>query len=139
VNDLVASLSPDAWSGLVGAADEHERAHVALPKFALEWEARLNAELQALGIRSAFSDETADFSRLSPAGSEPGGLRISEVKQKTFVDVNEEGTEAAAATSVTIVESLPPSFRVDRPFVFAIRERLSGAILFVGKVVDPTA
>ena len=73
------------------------------------------------------------------AGSEPGALRISEVKQKTFVDVNEEGTEAAAATSVAVVDvAAPMPVRVDRPFLFAIRERLSGTILFVGKIVDPT-
>jgi serpin B len=59
--------------------------------------------------------------------------------QKTFVEVNEEGTEAAAATSVEVVEtSLPPTIRIDRPFIVAIRERFSGTILFIGKVVDPS-
>ena len=68
-----------------------------------------------------------------------GGVFISEVKHKTFVDVNEEGTEAAAATSVGAgVTSMPMSFIVDRPFVFVIRERLSGTIMFMGKVVDPS-
>jgi len=65
---------------------------------------------------------------------------ISDVVQKVFVDVNEEGAEAAAVTAVgATVTSLPPSFIVDRPFVFAIRERLSGTILFLGKVVRPAA
>jgi serine protease inhibitor len=67
------------------------------------------------------------------------GLYISFVKQKTFVDINEEGTEAAAVTatgvSVTSV-SVPSLMRVDRPFIFAIRERLSGTVLFMGKVVS---
>ncbi len=65
---------------------------------------------------------------------------ISNVKHKTFVDVNEEGTEAAAATSVEIgVTSAPQAIIVDRPFVFVIRERFSGTILFIGKAVDPAA
>jgi serpin B len=65
-------------------------------------------------------------------------LYISFVKQNSFVDVNEEGTEAAAVTTVGIVPtSAPVPIRIDRPFVFAIRERLSGTILFMGKIVDP--
>ena len=63
-------------------------------------------------------------------------LYIDKVKQKTYVDINEEGTEAAAVTSVGVsLTSLPPSVRVDRPFIFVIRERLSGTILFMGKIV----
>ena len=85
-------------------------------------------------MRSAFKQGAADFSRLSPAGS----LFIGVVIQKTFVDVNEEGTEAAAVTAVPIADSDPSSFTVDHPFVFAIRERLTGTILFLGKIVDPT-
>jgi serpin B len=69
-----------------------------------------------------------------------GGVCLTEVKHKTFVDVNEEGTEAAAATSVGAgVVSAPPSVEVDRPFVFAIREALSGTILFLGVIGDPGA
>ncbi len=68
----------------------------------------------------------------------PLDLYISEVKHKTFVDVNEEGTEAAAATSVGIsTVSARGPFLVDRPFVFVIRERFSGAIIFAGKILDP--
>ncbi len=84
-------------------------------------------------MRLAFHD--ADFTPMSPVGR---GLFISIVKQKTFVDIYEEGTEAAAATVVGIaVQAAPaiPRMRVDRPFVFAIRERFSGTILFVGKIV----
>jgi serine protease inhibitor len=65
-------------------------------------------------------------------------LYISEVKQKTFIDVNEDGTEAAAVTSVGVgIISLPPAVVLDRPFLLAIRERLSGTILFLGKIGDP--
>jgi serpin B len=69
-------------------------------------------------------------------------LFISFVQQNTFVDVNEEGTEAAAVTvvgvGVTSAPAEPPVVRVDRPFVFAIREKLSGTLLFVGKIADPS-
>jgi serpin B len=83
----------------------------------------------------AFSRSRADFSGI--ARVEPDRLFIDFVKQDAFVDVNEEGTEAAAVTTVGIgVTSAPQvvEFRVDRPFLFAIRERLTGALLFVGKV-----
>ena len=84
------------------------------------------------GMSVAFDGINADFSRMS-SSSTP--LVISDVIQKTFVDVDEEGTEAAAATSVGVVPtSAPQLIRVDRPFIFAIRERLSGSILFIGKI-----
>ncbi len=77
----------------------------------------------------------ANFSKIRPEND----LFISKVKHKTFVDVNEEGTEAAAVTSVEIgVTSVGPGpFLVDRPFVFVIRERFSGSIIFAGKILDP--
>jgi serpin B len=106
-----------------------------LPKFRLEYEKTLNDMLKEMGMGIAFSG-AADFTRIERSG----GLAISEVKHKTFVEVNEEGTEAAAATSVGIIRtSLPPQMRVDRPFIFLIRERTSGAILFIGKITDPSA
>ena len=67
-----------------------------------------------------------------------GGQWIDKVKHKTFVEVNEEGTEAAAVTSAGMTEFCPPSMRVDRPFVFVIREHHSETILFMGKIVEPT-
>ena len=84
----------------------------------------------------AFSGQ-ADFTRINKQGN----LFISKVKHKSFVEVNEEGTEAAAVTSVEIsLTSVGSGFimRVDRPFIFAIRENHSGTILFIGKIVDPT-
>ncbi|MBI2537781.1 MAG: hypothetical protein HYW06_12630, partial [Gemmatimonadetes bacterium] len=76
---------------------------------------------------------------LSGIAGAPGDLFISYVKQGTFVDVNEEGTEAAAATVVAIglTSAGPQEFRVDRPFAFLIRERFSGTILFMGKIMNP--
>jgi serpin B len=83
----------------------------------------------------AFDEFNADFSNISD-----WLLYISKVKHKTFVDVNEEGTEAAAVTSVEVgVVSMPPTVVVDRPFVFAIREKFSGTILFMGRILNPVA
>ena len=102
-----------------------------LPRFKLEYEVTLNDTLEALGMGIAFSGG-ADFSGMGPLG-----LFISEVRHKTFVEVNEEGTEAAAVTAVTMVESTKPVFRVDRPFFFAIYDTMTKTILFMGTVVEP--
>jgi len=79
----------------------------------------------------AFSD-AADFSNMCDLPA-----KISEVKHKTFIKVDEEGTEAAAATSVGIVPTSVFALLLDRPFIFAIRESTSGTILFIGRVVEP--
>ncbi|MDX1396525.1 MAG: serpin family protein [Gemmatimonadota bacterium] len=133
--ELAATLDGPAWMDLTDAFEDVSTfAMIGLPKFRLEWEAVLNPQLAAMGMSEAFTDH-ADLSRLF---DEATGLTISEVKQKTFVDVNEEGTEAAAVTSVGVsITSAPPSFIVDRPFIFAIRERFSGTVLFIGQVLDP--
>jgi len=133
LDSLIDHLTQANWSDWIGQLHSDE-IRVSIPKFTLEYEIELTDALTALGMGIAFSETDADFTRMYGGG----GLFISEVKHKTFVDVNEEGTEAAAATSVGVgVTSMPMSFIVDRPFVFLIRERLSGSILFMGKVVDP--
>lgn len=105
-----------------------------MPKFKLEYEEKLNDVLTTLGMGVAFSGG-ADFSRMLEGQTR---LAISQVKHKTFVEVNEEGTEAAAVTSVGMeVTSMPPSIDINRPFVFLIREKSSGAILFIGKLMQP--
>jgi serpin B len=135
VNDFVASLSPVRWQQATAHLVERENV-IHLPKFTLAWKDTLNAPLQRLGMQSAFVEGQADFTNLSQARGRD--LFVSFVRQDAFVDVNEEGTEAAAVTTVGIVEtSAPLPAKIDRPFVFAIRERLSGTILFVGKIVDP--
>jgi serpin B len=133
---LAARATADAWAAWVSALDSSE-ATVVLPKFTLEYEQSLQDELSALGMEAAFCDSgTADFTAMFPAEE----ACISSVKHKTFVDVNEEGTEAAAATSVEIgLTSAPPTLTVDRPFIMAIREALSGTILFLGVIGDPGA
>ncbi len=136
--EVVASLDPASWAQMVGSLQPREGT-VYLPRFKLEWESVLNGTLQAMGMVDAFSPGSADFTGLSEQARELG-LFISKVKQKTYVDVNEEGTEAAGVTSVEIrLTSMPDrfTFRADRPFVFVIRERFSQTILFAGVLVDP--
>jgi serpin B len=85
----------------------------------------------------AFDGDRADFSKMHPI---PPNLYISEVKHKTFIEVNEEGTEAAAATSVEVgVTAMPETFSmiIDRPFFFAIADDMTGTILFMGSVMQP--
>ncbi|MBI3082459.1 MAG: serpin family protein [Gemmatimonadetes bacterium] len=135
VDTVIAGLSPDAWGAVVDGLTR-DSIIVAMPKFRLEWDDTLNGVLKALGMEIAFLPYQADLSGIAGA---PGDLFISYVKQGTFVDVNEEGTEAAAATVVAIglTSAGPQEFRVDRPFAFLIRERFSGTILFMGKIMNP--
>ena len=137
INTFVAGLTAAGWSqALSGLRDA--TVPLALPKFKLAWEDTLNEELKALGMRQAFIPDGAQFTRISR--SMGNHLYIDFVKQKAFVDVNEVGTEAAAVTVVGIgLTSAPMPVRIDRPFVFAIRERLSGTVLFLGKIVRPAA
>jgi len=135
VDSVVAGLSPEAWNAILDGLHAGD-AIVIMPKFKLEWGDSLNAVLRSLGMGIAFTDR-ADLSGI--AGN-PGDLFISFVRQNTFVDVNEEGTEAAAVTTVGVgVTSVPMvhEVHVDRPFVFLIRERFSGTILFMGKIMNP--
>lgn len=134
---FVEGLDAEAWAELVEGLGDR-KLDVFLPRFILEWERELNDDLIALGMVDAFDPTRADLSRMAE-GARKMELHVREVKQKSFVEVNEEGTEAAAATSVGVgPTSAPPTLRVDRPFLFVLRERLSGTILFVGKVMDPT-
>jgi serpin B len=107
---------------------------VSIPRFEMTWGTEeLKGALRKLGMASAFDPGTADFSGMS----EGGGLFIGYVLHKAFIEVNEEGTEAAAATAVGMLKaSMPTVFRADRPFVFAIRDRGTGSVLFLGRVTD---
>lgn len=102
-----------------------------IPRFTIEDEHSLNTTLAALGMPRAFEPGLAEFGLINPQG----GLFISSVRHKTYIKVDEEGTEAAAATSVGVgVVSMPPTLRADRPFIFVIHEVNTGAILFIGRV-----
>jgi serpin B len=113
---------------------------LALPKFTFDSDLDLSGPLQALGMRAAFSD-AADFSGIA----EHESLRVDRVVQRAHVEVDERGTTAAAATGATmrlvsmVVPRPPIELRVDRPFLFAVRDRMTGALLFLGQVTDPSA
>ncbi|MGI9175585.1 MAG: serpin family protein [Rhodothermales bacterium] len=131
VDDLADALDPAQWNDWVGRFATRE-VDLRLPRFKLEYEKELNDVLKSLGMEVAFTG-LADFTRIN----RNGGLYIDYVKHKTFVEVNEEGTEAAAVTVVAIAFTSAgggTAMHVNRPFVFAIRERHSGTILFIGKV-----
>lgn len=113
---------------------------VFLPKFKMRWGTfPLNGPLKALGMADAFDEARADFSGMD---GRPKWLYIGAVLHQAFVEVNEEGTEAAAATAVVMKARgmpMPPAvFRADHPFLFLIQEKESGAILFMGRMTDPT-
>lgn len=108
-----------------------------LPRFKLEYKLKLNDALIALGMGEAFDPAKANFTKLY---SGVGNAYISDVLHKTYVDVNEEGTEAAAVTSVEIrvTSIMNNDIKFNKPFLFLIREKNSGAILFIGTVNDPS-
>lgn len=116
------------------------KVEVFLPKFRITWGSlSLVDALKSLGMIDAFSDTKADFSGMD---GRPYRLYITDVLHKAFVDVNEEGTEAAAATAVVVgtrsMYAPIPVFRADHPFIFVIQENSTGSILFMGRVNDPT-
>lgn len=117
---------------------------VSLPRFKITQQFELSSTLKDLGMRSAFDAGSADFSAITADNS----LSISAAIHKAFIDVDENGTEAAAATAVVMIataaphEGPPPTpirFTANHPFLFLIRENASGAILFMGRVTDPTS
>ena len=132
---LERSLTPDAlaeWTQSLASSE----VDVYLPKFTFRDQSTLNGVLAQMGMTDAFGSG-ADFSGMTGRRD----LYLSVVVHEAFVEVNEEGTEAAAATGVvatlTSLRPAQPVFRADRPFLFLIRERATGAILFMGRVADP--
>ncbi len=135
--DVIFNLNNEKWQELcVGLVARNSI--LSLPKFKFDFENNLVPPLQALGMTDMFVDGLADFSGINGTG----GLYVSAIKHKTYIDVNEEGTEAAAVTSVEVgVTSVNPDaplyITVNRPFVFVIRELSTGVILFTGVVNNP--
>ncbi len=136
LSSFLQGFGDEQWQNITTAFDENlnsSEIEVSLPKFKFTYEKVLNDQLKSLGMADAFDSGLADLSGISD-----DDIFVSFVKQNTFVDVNEEGTEAAAVTTIGIVEtSMPMPFEVNKPFVFAIRERTTNTLLFLGKVVNP--
>ncbi len=111
---------------------------IQLPRFTLKYDRTLNDDLKAMGMESAFNLDASDFSAMGPDGRD---FFISQVRQKDYIEVNEEGTKAAAATSVTMHATAAPVdhfyFNADRPFFFAIVDNASSTPLFLGSVTNP--
>lgn len=135
-NDVISMLNPESVAGWLSQMSEVKK-EVYLPKFEFRFSKSLVDVLKALGMSDAFNGSKSNLSGIS----EEDHLVVSEVMHKTYIKVDERGTEAAAVTGITIdVTSVGPdnSFRADHPFVFAIREKDTKAILFIGKVMDPS-
>lgn len=134
---IATQLDRTKWEVLTASLNTPVEIDVWFPKFQYTWEIGLNQLLSSMGMAVAFSANDADFSKINADYK----LYISKVKQKTFIKVDEEGTEAAAVTSVGITMTAMPAnpleFHVNRPFLYAITEEDTGAILFIGKVENP--
>jgi len=134
---LLADFNADTWRNKILPEFQDKVGTLAIPRFKLDYNVTLNDPLKALGMRRAFTDD-ADFSAMA---DEP--LFVSEVKQKSFVEVNEEGTEAAAVTTVTMRATAvfrpekPFEMIVDRPFLFVIGDDSTKSVLFMGVIYDP--
>lgn len=134
LSDLLAGLDAAEWRAAAGQLAEQTVDELALPRFELEWRAQLNDALMALGMGAAFGGD-ADFRPMSAANP-----WLDTVVHKTYLRVDEQGTEAAAVTGGAMITSVPADplrFVVDRPFAFAISDTDTGTVLFLGTVADP--
>lgn len=134
-NDIIEKMTPDNWHIWMESFRNEDEISVWLPKFKGEYEIKLNDILTEMGMGIAFNG-AADFSGINGKG----GIFIDYVQHNTFIDVNEKGTEAAAATVVAIKEMAAPEeteFHANKPFIFAITEKETDAILFIGKMKEP--
>jgi serpin B len=138
-SDVANSLTPSMWQEWMGLlAENTHKVDLSIPRFKYMYKRLLNDDLIGLGMGIAFTD-FANFDNISDQG-----LKISRVLHQTFIDTNEEGTEAAAATVVEIVFTtasptpLVVKVTLDHPFLYFIRETSTGTVLFMGRVSDPT-
>ena len=136
-DQIMQLMNPSTWETLKASLNSSAKVDVWMPRFKFEWESDLNETLSSLGMAVAFSESEANFSKINSDDQ----LFITKVKHKTYIEVNEEGTEAAAVTSIgigtTSAGPAEPEFHAVRPFLFFITEEDTGAILFAGKVENP--
>lgn len=135
VSELAASINANDFDHWVQNLDYNHSMKLRMARFEFEFKKNLLPSLEEIGMNAM--GHGADFTGIHP--SEP--LKVSRVLHKTYITVTEDGTEAAAVTAVEMVTTGegPPQVSLDRPFIFVIREVDSGAILFVGQLMDPTA
>lgn len=137
---LYPSFTYQVWDKLTSDLDAHPefgKTIVTMPKFKFSYEKYLNDQLMSMGMIDAFSDFRADLSGISD-----NQIYVDFVKQNTFVEVDEEGTEAAAVTTIginltSVGDPQPNQFIIDKSFIFAIRERTTNTLLFIGQVINP--
>jgi serpin B len=138
--DVMAAMTLNNWKSWMKSFKKEDKVVVTMPRFKFSWKTELKDILSAMGMPKAFTPFVADFSGIN------GGkdLYIGYVKHKTFIDVNENGTEAAAVTAVGMFTTSMPVepankiyFKVDRPFIFTITEKSTGVILFIGEIRAP--
>lgn len=136
--NVISELNMDNWRKWMKSFKTENSVVVNMPHFKFSWELKLNEILQKMGMKQAFIGEVANFSGIS--GSKD--LFVGSVIHKTYIDVNENGTEAAAVTAVLMLTGTAGPdprkyFTVNHPFLFAITEKTTGAILFIGEVTNP--
>jgi len=134
IENLIAGLSQETWNNMVNGFSK-KNVELEFPRFKFDYKKKLKEMLCQLGMEVVFTDQ-ADFSSINPNG----GLCISDVVHKTYLEVDEKGTEAAAVTVVEMVNTTSAGnmIRFNRPFVFAIREISTNTIIFIGKFADPS-
>jgi serpin B len=126
---LIEYLDYATWKNIINNLQEQEIV-LGLPRFKIECEIPLNEPVKNVGVQRIFGGGLKNIS--------DANLAVSKIKQKTFVEVNEEGTEAAAVTAIEVRDtSISPSFFANRPFLYLIKEKSTGAILFIGRMDEP--
>ena len=135
VGQVVTGLTAEDWNDLQTKRLSSRKAKVGIPRFTLDYSAKLNETLKKMGIKKVFTDD-AELTKISKGG----GLMVDFVKQDAYLGIDETGTEAAAVTTVGVVlTSLPviPEYVCDRPFLLVISEKTSNTILFMGRIMNP--
>lgn len=137
LTSFINSFTEAEWKNLQSSLTDVRKVNVGLPKFTLEYDIALDNILQSMGIKEAFSNQ-ANLTKISKQGR----LYVSAVKHKTFLQIDEKGTEAAGVTSIgvgvtSVNPNTPPTIIFDRPFLMILSEKQSNTILFMGKITNP--
>lgn len=137
IKKLEDRLTFDSFHSIVSGLHD-QKTMINIPKFVVEAKYDLKPILKNLGITEIFDPATADFSKMVPPEINSQGIYVSDARHKTYVEVNEEGSEAAGATTIEVeIKSMPFEFRADHPFVFVIYDQETEIPLFIGRYADP--